>query len=122
VTLSCQNDFDDLFFGDSETINVIVSEAITLPHLRRTGGAATPKTGGVFPTQRDSVALTTSRDMWPPPSRVSTSTSLSQQAPLRTAVGGNRFPQLFEQHDPQMERTNIRWKKGEVLGQVPITY
>eukprot|EP01038_Epipyxis_sp_PR26KG_P014312 gene14312-19196_t len=106
IILSSQNDLEDLFlFTDTDTINAIVSETISLPNLKR---KTTPKSNvGLFNVTSASMSN-------------STNNQTSFNLPSRNISNVNRserFPSLSENSISRPENHNIRWKKGEVLGQ-----
>jgi hypothetical protein len=138
ITLSSQNDLNDLFLYDnhtnnSDTINVIVSESTSLPQLnirnnQNGRGNVSSSSNAPYPL------LSASRD-WsargnhshnnfggqPTPSSSLAMPRLSSHNP-GTATSSSRyerFPSINEYNNSRynQENTSIRWKKGEMLGQ-----
>lgn len=63
IMLSSQNDFDDLFLGGYETVNVIVSETTSLPNLQQRSnirGSTPSKNASIFPSSSSSSSSSTS--------------------------------------------------------------
>lgn len=138
IILASQNDLDDVFLNtETETINVIISETLSLPNLHLKGAApssgkmggsmlnVTNTTGGMtslYNTSNVNTSLISTTRDWPKSNSTDTmSSSLSKSQSLRPANSTrlDRFPNIADggaQHK-QQEIFNIRWKKGEMLGQ-----
>jgi hypothetical protein len=178
ILLASQNDLNDLFlYGESDTINAIVSETISLPnvHLKGIGSntsragtaggavgmssafspllsAASTTLGGTinlagFTMNNNTAAYSTTSGLTlssPRPSLLGASTPvpastllLGSTAPPASTSGSaaataataslkpvqgtrlDRFPSISDgtSQNRQQEIFNIRWKKGEILGQ-----
>lgn len=118
ILLSSQNDMDDLInFTEQDTVDVIVSEAIVLPDLLRK--SASKSNTGIFNT---SGTLSTSRE-WQrnsPSSHALPTPSLTSTQRNQNSFRLERFPSINENATfalNRQEQHNIRWKRGEVLGQ-----
>lgn len=113
MILSTQNDFDSLLVGENDTVNVIVSEAVTLPNLNPRGSFNRSTAGSsIFGNNLNT------------PTRVGTqfSQSFGNNGTLASASSSNRFPSIFDQNydTSQYAQNSIRWKKGhegQILGQ-----
>jgi hypothetical protein len=144
IILASQNDLDDIFmYGENDTINVFVSETLSLPNLQLKGSASSSRLGTTSSltsgsamtslyttgTVNNSLLASTfntvnsARD-WPKPTNADLSSSIGtnkSQSILRPINGTrlDRFPNISE--NPSLQRQqevfNIRWKKGEMLGQ-----
>lgn len=140
IILASQNDLDDLFiFSESDTVNAIVSEAITLPNLQIRGmnnnnnKPLPPASYAVFSSMHSTTSTTsTSTSMTPREWNQSITTNNTRQLlsglpqtltqslsrPLLGRV--DRFPNISESSAGKQQQQgvfNIRWKKGEMLGQ-----
>lgn len=130
IILASQNDLDDVFLNtETETINVIISETLSLPNLQLKGtsarmGMSTASSAGMTSLYNTSnvnmSSINTMRD-WPKSNTTDTmSSSISKSQSIRPVNGArlDRFPNIADggaQH--KQEIFNIRWKKGEMLGQ-----
>ncbi len=135
IILASQNDLDDLFmFSESDTVNAIVTEAITLPNLQIRGmnnnnnKQLPPASYALFSSMN---STSTSTSMTPREWNQSITTnnarhssSLPQtltQSLSRPLLGRvDRFPNISESSASKQQQQgvfNIRWKKGEMLGQ-----
>ena len=135
IILASQNDLDDLFmFSESDTVNAIVTEAITLPNLQIRGmnnnnnKQLPPSSYALFSSMN---STSTSTSMTPREWNQSITTnnarhssSLPQtltQSLSRPLLGRvDRFPNISESSASKQQQQgvfNIRWKKGEMLGQ-----
>ena len=116
IILSSQNDLDDLFASEIErdTVNVFVTESNNLlPALARRDTTKQQ----IFPANNNASAVGGGNGG-------SSNQSFRQDLRSSTAVSFERFPQIdspagisgsFMSQQPR--RNNIRWKRGEVLGQ-----
>lgn len=120
ITLSTQNDLNDLFYYDNiDTLNVVISESISLPQLNL---KPIPVKGNGNGYQ----SLGVSRD-WS--ARASASTALTPNNHNLPRFSGpqtrttERFPSISNNNNDSsllnrfQEHHDIRWKKAEVLGQ-----
>ncbi|RYG62411.1 hypothetical protein EON64_17895, partial [archaeon] len=111
INLTSQNDLNDLFLYSElqSTINVLVSEAIGLPQLAKTKSSSQASFQPLLSRgwSRGNTASSSSAVL------TSSMASISRMPP--------RFPVIADSklHPPGGERdgSNIRWKRGEVLGQ-----
>lgn len=138
IILASQNDLDDVFLNtETETINVIISETLSLPNLQLKG-TNNSRVGGSMSTMSNSATgmtslyntsnvntslINTTRD-WPKSNNTDTmSSSMSKSQSILRPVNGtrlDRFPNIADGGGgqyKQQEIFNIRWKKGEMLGQ-----
>lgn len=115
ILLSSQNDLDDLInFSERDTIDVVVTEAVVLPDLLRKSAS---KSGGVF----NSGSLSSSRE-WQrnSPSHALPTPNAAQVQRNSHGLKLERFPSINDNNPfsiNRQEQSNIRWKRGEVLGQ-----
>lgn len=110
IILSSQHDLDDLFiFGESETVNVNVSETVFLPHLQLKGSSKSIATASsTMPQMKD----------WSRNSSASNSSHANMLKPIVNSSRVERFPSINDSSSPfRHESTNIRWKRAEMLGQ-----
>lgn len=128
ITLSSQNDFDDLVTNESQdTINILVSDSHSLPILsRREAQKPLPlQTLSTLnlPKQDSSSRLFTGFDNRPPSPSIRSSTAIAAMAmtgnerfpPVETPSSSISFSRDFD--SKHQNRRNIRWKRGEMLGQ-----
>lgn len=107
ITLSSQNDLDDLLQSGMSVVNVVVAEA--LPSLRGGRSAHPSRSGGPI--------LTTPSHH--PDAGQQQRASLRMQSPMAVSVSGrggrdsSLFPTVPQQSYPSR---SIRWKKAEVIG------
>lgn len=141
IILASQNDLDDVFLNtETETINVTIAETLSLPNLLLKGtGSSSGRMGGSISTLgssatgmtslyntsnvNNSLINTTSNKDWPRTNSTDTMSSsvVKSQSTLRPVNGTrlDRFPNIADggAQYKQQEIFNIRWKKGEMLGQ-----
>jgi hypothetical protein len=125
ITLSSQNDFDDLVTNESQdTINILVSESHSLPILSRREAQKPPplqtSSNLNLPKQDSSSRLFTGFDnRSSSPSVRSTTASLAMATdrfpPVESPSSSISFSRDFTSKN--QNRGNIRWKRGEMLGQ-----
>lgn len=146
IIIASQNDLDDIFmYGESDTINVFISETLSLPNLQLKGSTSSGRLSNApsVPGSTGNLAslystsnvnnstlnsnmntINSTRD-W---SRSNTSDfsgsiggTMKSQTLLRPINGTrlDRFPNISENsyQNRNQEIYNIRWKKGEMLGQ-----
>ena len=128
ITLTSQNDFNDLVLTGLEVVNVMVSEAIQLPTLQRTRSGSmntnvtnTYKNNNSLFTNPSSL-ITPLASPGPPRSAVSrdfSATNRSSNSLFRTGTAKmDRFPQIADNNSSiELLDREIKWKKGEMLGQ-----
>lgn len=130
ITLTSQNDFNDLALTGLEVVNVMVSEAIQLPTLQRTRSGSM-NTNSTNNYKNNNSLFTNSSSLMiplaspgPPRSAVSrdfSATNRSSNSLFRTATANakmDRFPQISDNNSSiELLDREIKWKKGEMLGQ-----
>jgi hypothetical protein len=111
ISLTSQNDLNDLFlYVEGSTVNVVVTEAISLPQLTQRKSSQSGLQPLLAPLSREWSRSSVQSSQGP-------STAFPQRFPASTnsARPLDRFPNI----DGRMtESNNIRWKRGEMLGQV----
>jgi hypothetical protein len=115
ITLSSQNDLNDLFlYENAETINVVVSESISLPQLsQKPVSNNRPAPSTVLPQfNSNNSVVNLSRDL----KAIAPSQSIALPRFTNQSVKLDRFPSIGD-HSRFQEAHGIRWKKGEMLGQ-----
>ena len=101
ITLSSQNDLDDLLQSGMTTVNVVVAEALPSLHGRRGSARTTLLT---TPAQH----IGTPKSEWS--QRLFSSQRLDQSGGTRESL----FPSVPQLNNPPRA---IRWKKAEIIGQ-----
>eukprot|EP01031_Cornospumella_fuschlensis_P031888 gene31888-38554_t len=107
INLTSQNDLNDLllYSEPQSTINVLVSEVISLPQLAKTKSNSQTSFQPLLSREwsRSNTANSASAGL------TSNMASINRMPP--------RFPVIADNKMPASEGSNIRWKRGEVLGQ-----
>jgi len=126
ITLSSQNDFDDMFHLGIETINVHVTEAALLPNLSQRNRSnsitnSNRSSASLFLINPNMSAINMSNNV-----ATGNSGTVQLQRMFSATTRLERFPSIdstnsllsnnSQQQEFQFDR-NIRWKRGEMLGQ-----
>jgi serine/threonine protein kinase/WD40 repeat protein len=127
ITLTSQNDFEDLLMAESDVVNVIVSENM-LPSLlnkRQPKVASLLWSQGAPPSPGGGVSWAKEQHQHHHHQHQQRSQSpfLHAPTPLASNRHGSsnrlleRFPQIESSVTPRVTERHTRWKRGEILGQ-----